>query len=114
MNECTAILSIFPLQGDETQMIRSNRMHTLQSGFTRDRPVYLGTCTGLLSCSVPFEDGEWQFMCNTTDDPDDGIVVCMGCFFQKFPEVAELADLPLGFDAYRDDINQPWDIEKLE
>ena len=61
MNECTAILSIFPLQGDETQIIRSNRMHTLQSGFTRDRPVYLGTCTGLLSCSVPFEDGEWQF-----------------------------------------------------
>ncbi|OUL56614.1 hypothetical protein [Pseudoalteromonas ulvae] len=63
---------------------------------------------------IHYEDGEWQFMCNTTDDPDDGIVVCMGCFFQKFPEVAQLADLPLGFDAYRDDINQPWDIEKLE
>ncbi|MEP7706798.1 hypothetical protein [Paraglaciecola sp. 25GB23A] len=61
-----------------------------------------------------YEDDEWQFMCNTTDDPDDGIVVCMGCFFQKFPEIAELASLPLGWDAYREDVTQPWDIEELE
>jgi len=61
-----------------------------------------------------YEDDEWQFMCNTTDNPDDGMVVCMGCIFQKFPEIAELAKLPLGFDAYREDVSQPWDIEKLE
>lgn len=61
-----------------------------------------------------YDDGEWQFMCNTTNDPDDGMVICMGCFVQKFPEIAELATLPLGFDAYREDVNQPWEIEKLE
>ena len=61
-----------------------------------------------------YDDGEWQFMCNTTYDPDDGMVICMGCFVQKFPEITELATLPLGFDAYREDVNQPWEIEKLE
>ena len=61
-----------------------------------------------------YDDGEWQFMCNTTDDPNDGMVICMGCFVQKFPEITELATLPLGFDAYREDVNQPWEIEKLE
>ncbi|MDP2487682.1 hypothetical protein [Pseudoalteromonas marina] len=61
-----------------------------------------------------YDDGEWQFMCNTTNDPDDGMVICMGCFVQKFPEITELATLPLGFDAYREDVNQSWEIEKLE
>ena len=61
-----------------------------------------------------YKDGEWQFMCNSTDDPDDGMVVCMGCFFQRFPEIAELANLPLGYDAFREDATQPWDITKLD
>ena len=61
-----------------------------------------------------YEDGEWQFMCNTTDDPDDGMVICMGCFISQFPEMIELADLPKGWDAYREDEAQPWDKQQFE
>ena len=59
-------------------------------------------------------DDGWQFMCNTTDDPDDGVVICMGCFISKFPEMIDLADLPKGWDAFREDKNQPWDKQQFE
>lgn len=34
-----------------------------------------------------WEDGDWQFMCNTTENPENGMVVCMGCLFEKFPAI---------------------------
>ena len=61
-----------------------------------------------------FLDDGWQFMCNSTEDPKDGMVICMGCFISKFPEMIELAALPKGWDAYREDEGQPWDKQQFE
>lgn len=58
-----------------------------------------------------WEDGDWQFMCNTTSNPDDGVVVCMGCFYSRFPWIAKFKDLAPNHSALLD--NNSWHIEAL-
>lgn len=59
-----------------------------------------------------WDDGDWQFMCGTTENPDDGMVVCIGCLFTKFPWVSKFANLPRGQIAYLE--NEKWVTENLE
>ncbi len=54
------------------------------------------------------EDGDWQFLCGTTNEADDGCVAALGCMVDLHPAVAELADLPLGWIAERESPNLPW------
>ena len=57
-------------------------------------------------------DGDWQVLCDTTIDSRDGIVVCLGCAFQRDRTIGELADLPLGWAAWRDFVGGPWTREE--
>jgi hypothetical protein len=57
------------------------------------------------------DDGTWQFLCGTTDDPDEGRVVGLDCIVGLDPTVADLADLPLGWRAWRDAPGEPWTRE---
>lgn len=59
-----------------------------------------------------YDEGDWQFMCNTTEDPEDGMVVCMGCLFEKHPWIAKFGGLGSGYLSYFDDGS--WEIEKIE
>ena len=61
-------------------------------------------------------DGDWQVLCGTTNEPEDGRIVCFGCAYQRNRSIAELADLPRGWRAWREDANAPWTREqkKLE
>ncbi len=54
------------------------------------------------------EDGDWQFLCGTTDEPDDGRLVSLSFVVEQFASVTELADLPTGWQAHRDTPEQPW------
>jgi hypothetical protein len=54
-------------------------------------------------------DGDWQFMCGTTTAEEDARLVCLGCMVSREPELAQLADLPLGWNAYRYEPGGPWD-----
>jgi hypothetical protein len=54
------------------------------------------------------EDGGWQFLCGTTNDPDDGLVIGLGCAYDLDESVGELADLPLGWRAWRDSREEAW------
>jgi len=54
------------------------------------------------------EDGTRQFLCNTTNDTDDGRVACLQHIVEMHPSVAELADLPRGWQAIRDAPGEPW------
>lgn len=47
------------------------------------------------------DDGCWQVLCGTTNEPDDGRVVDLGCMFERDPSIGQLADLPLGWRAWR-------------
>jgi len=41
------------------------------------------------------DDGVWQFLCGTTNDPEDGRVVGLDCIYNLDPTVAQLSDLNL-------------------
>lgn len=53
-------------------------------------------------------DGDWQFLCGGADDEADGRVVCLKNIVADHPSVAELADLPVGWRAFRESPHDPW------
>lgn len=53
-------------------------------------------------------DGDWQFLCGTTNDPDDARVVGLGEIVAAFPSLQDLADLPMGWSAERDSDTDDW------
>lgn len=54
------------------------------------------------------DDGTWQVLCSTTNDPDDGRVVGLDCIYERDPSIGELADLPLGWRAWRENSASAW------
>jgi hypothetical protein len=54
------------------------------------------------------EDGGWQFVCGTTDDPEQARVVGLGRMCARDPGLLELADLPEGWRAWRASVRDPW------
>ena len=54
------------------------------------------------------DDGSWQCLCGTTDDPADARIVGLGRMHQRDPTLGELADLPEGWRASREAVGQPW------
>lgn len=54
------------------------------------------------------DDGAWQFLCGTTNEAADARIVGLDTIVQKDPSVIELADLPLGWRAWRDSPRGPW------
>ncbi|WP_026304871.1 hypothetical protein [Microbulbifer variabilis] len=62
--------------------------------------------------ALHWKDGDWQFMCNTIEDAIDGMIVCMGCLFTKFPWIAGFKDLRPGYVAYLD--KGRWLVEPID
>jgi hypothetical protein len=71
--------------------------------FRRERPAKL----------VCHEKGDWQFMCGGTDHSSaDGHFVHVGVLLNLDPSLDQLADLPPGWEAERDDSGAPWIITR--
>ena len=62
----------------------------------------------ILLVSHDADDGMWQVLCGTTNEPDDGRLTCLGCLLELDPTLAEIADLPRGWEAYRDVVGGEW------
>jgi hypothetical protein len=62
----------------------------------------------ILRVSHDADDGSWQFLCGTTNDPADARVVGLGSMFVRDPTLGELADLPEGSYAWRKAPGLPW------
>ena len=58
------------------------------------------------------DDGDWQFLCGTTNETKDGLLVCLDRIVEDHPSVVELADLPPGWQAFRDAPDGPWQRAK--
>jgi|SRR5215468_157920 len=54
------------------------------------------------------EDGDWQFLCGTTNDSDHGRLVCLNDMVKLDPSVNDIADLPLGWRAWRENVGAEW------
>jgi hypothetical protein len=59
-------------------------------------------------------DGDWQILCGTTNEPADGLVMCLGCMFERDRTIGILADLPPGWRAWRDSVTDPWLRERSD
>ncbi len=60
------------------------------------------------------EDGDWQFLCGSTNEPADGRLVSLGSAVAEHPALAELADLPVGWQAEREEAGQPWQRSQMD
>jgi hypothetical protein len=60
------------------------------------------------------EDGDWLAWDGINDPnvPDAAILVCMHHLVDLDPSVAELATMPPGTEAWRDNATDPWTIEE--
>jgi hypothetical protein len=59
------------------------------------------------------EDGDWQFLCGSTNRSEDGLTVSLAGILQRDPVLAELADLPEGWQAVRQGAGAPWVREAI-
>jgi len=60
------------------------------------------------------EEGDWQFLCGTTNQQEDAQIVGLGTIVRLDPTLAELAELPVGWQASRDAVGTEWSKESME
>lgn len=54
------------------------------------------------------DDGSWQFLTGGIFEASDGMLVSLRSMIERDPSLAELADLPIGWRAWRAQPNSPW------
>lgn len=65
----------------------------------------------ILMISHDADDGGWQFLCGTTTDPEDGRIVHLREIVAMDPTVSEVADIPVGWIAFRSFPGGKWTRE---
>jgi len=58
--------------------------------------------------SLDQDDGDWQFIGSEGPREDQAMVVALRSVFERDSSIGELADLPLGWRAWRMAPDQPW------
>jgi len=58
--------------------------------------------------SLDQDDGDWQFIGSEGPREDQAMVVSLRSVFERDSSIGELADLPLGWRAWRMAPDQPW------
>ena len=58
--------------------------------------------------SIDEDDGDWQFIGSEGPQEDQAMVVALRSVFQRDKSIGELADLPLGWRAWRSSPDAPW------
>lgn len=56
-------------------------------------------------------EGEWQFVHGSVGEHDECKIICLGCVFEHDESIALLAELPVGWCAYRDSVAAQWQTE---
>lgn len=59
-------------------------------------------------------NGDWQFLDGTTERPGECVMLCLGCIFEKYSDLAAIADLPRGWGASRDVAGAEWERWELD
>lgn len=59
-------------------------------------------------------DGDWQFLCDTTNAMEHALVICLGCAFEINKDIGAVANLPLGWQAWRRSASDPWERTPIE
>jgi hypothetical protein len=90
-------------------------MSAEQWGFDQGPDVAAITTRQVLDEGLPIlnvvhydDDDSWAFTCGTTDDPDDGRVIAMREALSLDSTLASIADLPAGWQAWRESVGGIW------
>lgn len=75
-------------------------------GVLTTAPVLAGA--PILMISHDADDGGWQFLCGSTNDPSEGRIVHLKEIVAMDPTVTQVADLPLGWIAFRSMVGGDW------
>lgn len=75
--------------------------------FTNQRVLHEGHAVLMVSHD---QDGDWQFLCGS-EDPGDCLIICLGCAFEHDRTVGLVADLPVGWYAWRESTGDGWSRE---
>lgn len=54
------------------------------------------------------DDHSWAFICGTTNESDDAMLISMEQALSRDPSLASIADLPPGWTATRDTVESDW------
>jgi hypothetical protein len=74
-------------------------------------PVLAGA--PILMVTHDADDGGWQVLCGTTNEPSEGRIVHLAEIVEMDATVTEVADLPLGWVAFRRAIGTAWTRKPL-
>ena len=55
------------------------------------------------------DDHSWGFTCGTSNEVDDGRIVCMSHLVELDPTIISIADLEPGWVAYREAVGERWE-----
>ncbi|MCL2296631.1 MAG: hypothetical protein FWC29_06100 [Methanomassiliicoccaceae archaeon] len=66
----------------------------------------------ILYASHDEDDGMWQFLCGKTHETSEAMIVSLDAIFTLDGSVADIAELPLGYEAERKDRNSKWVTRK--
>jgi hypothetical protein len=64
--------------------------------------------------AVHDEDGEWQFLGSTDGTRENAKIIALYEDVELDPSVLQLADLPIGWRALRDTVEDPWKREAID
>jgi hypothetical protein len=53
-------------------------------------------------------DGDWQFLCGDSHEGGEPRLVCLGCMVQADGSMAQVGDLPVGWLACREGVEDQW------
>ena len=60
------------------------------------------------------DDGAWQFHADPDPDEDDAMVVGLGEVVSLDPSLQSIADLPLGWCAWRENKSETWKRQEMQ
>lgn len=66
----------------------------------------------ILFASHDEDDGMWQFLCSHTHETDEARIISLLAAFEIDPSIGELKDMPYGYYATRESIEDHWIVNK--
>jgi len=82
---------------------KDRRVYTLRQIMEGHAPI--------LYVSHDSDDGAWQFLGGEPPKVEDGMSVCLEHIVERDPSIEALADLNLGWHAWRESLMDPWVME---
>lgn len=110
----------YPWDSDSVTQVQPVMATYREWPFLEPKNTGVFTTTPVIEGQLPIlhvshdQDGDWQFLCGTTQRTEDAKLVCLSEMIEMHPSLAELATLPAGWYAERSTIDDPWTRAQID